>query len=152
MSTNIFFPRNKEPRPKKLVTFQKICSIFRLKLIGGIYKTSCETYRSTPVFLLLESITRHLPYFACIVHKWHASYAILCLHCVSVTRHLDKFLNLVEEIDIFLWGQRGEILLFFQKPILAHFSITFLSVIQVLVWYKNLSYFFAEYHRLETPL
>ena len=45
----------------------------------------------------------------------------------------------------------GEILLFF-KPFLAHFSITFLIAIQVLVWYQNLSYFFAEYHRLEAPL
>ena len=47
---------------------------------------------------------------------------------------------------------RGEILLFLQKPFLAHFSITFLSAIQVLVWYKNLSYFFAENHRLKASL
>ena len=48
--------------------------------------------------------------------------------------------------------KRGDILLFFQEPFFAHFFITSLKAIQVLVWYKNLSYFFAEYHRLETPL
>ena len=35
---------------------------------------------------------------------------------------------------------------------MAYFSITFLSAIHVLVWYENLSYFFAENHRLEAPL
>ena len=63
-----------------------------------------------------------------------------------------KFLNLVEEIDFFEEGGGATCYFFFQKPFLAHFSISFLSAIQVLVWYKNLSYFFAEYHRLETPL
>ena len=42
-----------------------------------------------------------------------------------------------------------EFYFFFQKPFLAHFSITFLSTIQVLVSYKNVHTFFADYHRLE---
>ena len=58
----------------------------------------------------------------------------------------------MEKIDFFEGGGGTRFYFFFQKPFLAHFSITFLSAIQVLVWYKNLSYFFAEYHRLEAPL
>ena len=58
----------------------------------------------------------------------------------------------MEEIDFFEEGGGATFYFFFQKSFLAHFSITLLSDIQVLVWYKNLSYFFAEYHRLETPL
>jgi len=58
----------------------------------------------------------------------------------------------VEEIDFLKRGGGATFYFFFQKPFLAHFSITFLSAIQVLVWYKNLLYFFAEYHCLEAPL
>ena len=58
----------------------------------------------------------------------------------------------MEEIDFFEEGEGGDFTFYFQKPFLAHFSITFLSAIQILVWYKNLSYFFAETHRLEAPL
>ena len=39
---------------------------------------------------------------------------------------------------------------FFQNLFCPIFPLPFWG--QVLVWYKNLSYFFAEYHRLETPL
>jgi len=41
-------------------------------------------------------------------------------------------------------GQGQDFPFFSKNPFLAHFSITFLSAIQVLVWYKNLSYFFAD--------
>ena len=58
----------------------------------------------------------------------------------------------MEEIDFFDEGGEATFYFFFQKRFLAHFSITFLSAIQVLVRYENLSYFFAEYHSLETPL
>ena len=58
----------------------------------------------------------------------------------------------MEEIDFFEEGGGATFYFFFLKPFLAHFSITFLSAIQVLVWYTNHSYFFAETHRLEAPL
>ena len=55
----------------------------------------------------------------------------------------------MEEIDFFEEGGGATFYFFFQKRFLAHFSITFLSTIQVLVSYKKISYFFADYHRLE---
>ena len=58
----------------------------------------------------------------------------------------------MEEIEFFVEGGGVKFYFFFQKTLLAHFSITFLSAIQVLVCYKKMSYFFAEYHRLETPV
>ena len=58
----------------------------------------------------------------------------------------------MKEIDFFEEGGGATFYFFFQKQFLAHFSITFLSESEVLVWYKNLPYFFAENHRLEAPL
>ena len=58
----------------------------------------------------------------------------------------------MEEIDFFEGGEGRDFTIFFKNFIWPNFLITFLSAIQVLVWYKNLLYFFAENHRLEAPL
>ena len=60
----------------------------------------------------------------------------------------------MEEINIFKVGGGARFYFFLSKNLFwpTFLFITFLSAIQVLVWYKNLTYFFAEYDRLETPL
>ena len=72
--------------------------------------------------------------------------------CSKIKKFDGSQINFVEKIYSFERGEGRYFTFFFKNPFLAHFSITFLSAIQFLVWYKNLSYFFAEYHRLETPL
>ena len=56
----------------------------------------------------------------------------------------------MEEIDFLKRGGGATFYFFFQKPFLAHFSITFLSAIQVLVWYKKSIILFCRHKGLLT--